>query len=105
MSRAETDTPARTALKAWISSKGRGSQADLALRLGVTIQLVNQWLAGSCRPGQVYRDALELVTEIDPRDWETVAERDRRKRAMAGPPDDASEPVTPATPEPAKAAG
>lgn len=85
MARPETDTPARQALKDWISSKGRGAQSELATRLGVTEQLVNQWRSGSCRPGQVYRDALEVVTGIDPRDWETGKERDRRKRAMVGP--------------------
>lgn len=97
MSRAATDTPARTALQAWISAKGRGAQADLATRLGVSIQLVNQWLAGSCRPGHVFRDALELVTEIDPRDWETNDERKRRTRAMAGPPEEPSAPAATGT--------
>lgn len=85
MSRPATETPGRTALKAWILAQGKGAQSALASRLGVSVTLVNLWRSGSCRPGHVYRDAIELVTGIDPRDWETDDERDRRKRAITGP--------------------
>lgn len=85
MSHGDTETPGRTALKAWVSAKGKGAQSALAARLGVSEALVNQWRSGSCRPSHVYRDAIELVTGINPRDWETEDERERRKRAIAGP--------------------
>jgi transcriptional regulator with XRE-family HTH domain len=85
MSREEVKTPGRELLKAWVSERDRGSQAKLAERLGVSEQLISQWRSGACRPGSIYRDALEAATGIEPHQWETDKEREQRKRALTGP--------------------
>ena len=102
MARTTMDTAGRHALREWLDKQGRGAQADIAVHLGVSSQLVNQWAAGLCRPGELLRDGLRALTGIAPGDWDTEAEHERRERVLrtvaVG---QALPPVPPATDEPA----
>jgi DNA-binding transcriptional regulator YdaS (Cro superfamily) len=84
VARNEIETEGRESLKKWLAGKERGAMTALADQLGVTVQLISQWCAGTCRPGPLYWDAIEVATEIRPHEWQTEEERERRRKAMRG---------------------
>lgn len=83
--RSIVDTKGRHLLAAWLlgAEEKRGAQSALAERLGVTSSLVSQWVSGAARPGEVYREALAGIAEIDASEWDTADEAERRKKALA----------------------
>lgn len=78
------DTPARTALLAWIGEDPKTrTKPEIGRLLGVSYQAVGYWLAGHTRPedGRT-RQLISVLTGIPVSDWETRKERDAFAEAL-----------------------
>jgi transcriptional regulator with XRE-family HTH domain len=74
------NTEGRRLLAAWLKGAGR-SQTALAHLLRINQAMISAWASGSCRPEAHHREALEHLTGIPARAWQTPAERAYVRRA------------------------
>ncbi len=69
------ETDGRAGLIAYFSLPDAVSQAELARRVGVSGASLGAWKAGTARPEQHYREALQREIGLEPVAWMTAEER------------------------------
>lgn len=74
------DTEGRTRLVEYLD---KTTQAALAEAVGTSQTNVSAWARGVARPGDEYREALEIVAGIPADAWRTDEERGKVERARA----------------------
>lgn len=70
-----TTSAGAEALRLYLSADPSRSQSGLATALGVSQPSVNDWVHDTARPKPHLREALEILTGIPARSWDTADER------------------------------
>lgn len=85
-------TDGRAQLVEWMAAAEGRTQGFVARKLGISQPAVRNWIQGTSRPENPYRDALEALCGIPPKAWELPEEREKRDQALARIRDEAPSP-------------